>query len=371
METSTRFVVRPHRPEAPGTEVLVGPGTRGQLARELALRFAGRPVAVVADRGVLVGWRGFVDGLAPFTVLEVPAGEPAKQPAVLVEVLRALARAELPRRGLVLAFGGGATGDLAGLAAALWHRGVELVQVPTSLLAMVDAALGGKCAVNLPEGKNLAGVFWEARLVVVDPELLATLPMLEFRAGLGEVAKYALGFSTELLDLCERRHDLGPLSDPVDLAAIVARCLRIKAAIVEEDPLETRGRRALLNLGHTTAHALEAWAAAKGGTIPHGLAVAFGLRVALHAARARGRVDDAAHERALMLCDSWRLPAGWAELAPGLPRPGVDDLVPLLRRDKKRDDDSLRVVLPKALGACETDRLPTGQWAGWIGELLG
>ncbi len=217
--------------------------------------------------------------------LPVPAGEEAKTLQVYEALLHQLATQEAHRDDLVVALGGGAVGDVAGFVASTYMRGVPFVQVPTTLLAQVDAAIGGKTAVNLPEGKNLAGTFFQPRVVIADVGTLATLPERDFRSGLAEVAKYGLTLDAELLELLER--DPAPVvaRDPATLEWIVTRCVAAKASTVAEDEHDS-GRRLILNYGHTIGHALERLEAFAGRS--HGEAVAVGMMFAARLAEARG-----------------------------------------------------------------------------------
>ena len=228
----------------------------------------------------------------------------------------------LNRNDVVIGVGGGMVTDVAGFAAASWHRGTPVVHVSTTLLGMVDAAIGGKTGVNLAEGKNLVGAFWQPSGVLCDLDLLDTLPEREMRCGLGEMAKYHFLTGDDLLAM--------------DLEERVARCVEIKASIVAEDEREG-GRRALLNYGHTLAHALEI---ATGHALAHGEAVAIGLVYAAVLARTLGRIDDARVEvhRAVVGGEyglEMRPPAGL----------GADELVSLMYRDKKALDGGLTFVL--------------------------
>jgi len=350
-----RFQTRPDRPEEPGTEILIGTGARNALEKELARAFPEAPFALLVDEQVLTSWRSWVDRIEtePLTLLALPAGEEAKTTESWVYNQRALVRAGLPRRGFLVGIGGGATGDLCAFAAATYHRGIGVALMPTSLLAMVDAALGGKCGLNLPEGKNLVGAFHDARLLIVDPTFLSTLPPEEFRSGLGEVLKYALGFSTDLFELLEKHTDLDPDSDPELLTAIVGRCLKIKASVVESDPKETKGARILLNLGHTTAHALETLAAQQDLLLPHGIAVSLGLRVALDEASSRKLISDRDRDRCLHLLERFGMPQRPTDVLPDLPIPETGQLSQLIARDKKRGAAEVRVILPTTRGSCE------------------
>ena len=276
----------------------------------------------------------------------VGAGEQAKTLATVEQICRALARWGLTRRDCVVAVGGGVVTDTAGFAAASYHRGVAVVHVPTTLLGMVDAAIGGKTGVNLPEGKNLVGAFWQPSAVVCDLESLATLPERERRSGMGEMAKYAFLGVDDL--------------DAMDLEEAVAACVRCKADIVAGDEREVPGARdgrALLNYGHTLAHALEVDGAFD---LRHGEAVAIGLVFASRLAERLGRIgpDRVAEHR--------RIVAGY-DLPADLPA-GADiaNLVALMTRDKKAID-GLTFVLDGAQGL----EVVTGVPADVVAEVLG
>lgn len=276
-------------------------------------------------------------------------GEASKTMGHLEAVLRALARQELGRTGLLLVAGGGSLGDLGGLAAALYCRGIEFVLVPTTLLAMVDSSVGGKTAVDLPEGKNLVGAIHPASAVVIDLAFLSTLPEAEFRSGLGEVVKVAIGLSAELFSLLEAQATAVHARDPAILGDVVRLALAAKIRVVEAD-LHERGRRRLLNLGHTLAHALEAHS---GFSLPHGVAVARGLHFALDLAARRQTIApaDAARARALLLRYGFAAD----------PLPPSDALAPFVRRDKKAAGDGIHFVLPTGIGRAETVHLGTDE----------
>ena len=303
-------------------DVLVGDGVRHELARVIAssVPSARRAVVVTQER---IGVE--VDPGLPFEVVTVPDGESAKSLAHLEELCRRFARSGLSRSDVVVAVGGGVVTDLAGFAAASFHRGTAYVNVATSLLAQVDAAIGGKTGVNLPEGKNLVGAFWQPSAVLCDTATLASLPPREWASGRGEVAKYALlGIDTPLG---------GPPSADLATDEQVARCAAVKAAVVASDEREG-DRRMLLNYGHTLAHALEASAFDDAATdLRHGEAVAVGLVFAALLGRRLGRIDDAAvaHHRSVV---------GAYDLSTALP-PGRDpeQLLGFMGRDKKAQGD--------------------------------
>lgn len=332
---SAAFRFRP----TPGslTEVVVGSGTLASLGERLPRIAAGRWF-VVSSRAVLARHGALLPALDTEPLL-VPDGEGAKSWKVLGGLLSALVKRGLKRDGGVVALGGGTVGDVAGLAASLALRGVPVVQVPTTLLAASDSALGGKTAVDLPEGKNLAGTIHHPRLVLVDTDLLATLPPRAVRAGLAEVVKSAMldaGFHRAMARL------EGPLAagDAEALAEAVLRSLRLKARIVASDPDERLGRRTVLNLGHTVAHALET---ATGHRLWHGEAVSWGLLAALRLSREKAGLS-AASERLLS--------ARVVRLAPPPPlRSGLAGRLPaLMARDKKADGRGLSAVLLAAPG---------------------
>ena len=294
--------------------VLVGAGARHQLGsilQESTQTAAAQRAAIVTQPGIGVD----VDPGIGFEVFEIPDGEQAKELVTVGELCSGFARFGLTRRDVVVGVGGGVVTDVAGFAAAVYHRGVAVVHVATTLLGQIDAAVGGKTGVNLDEGKNLVGAFWQPAAVLCDTEVLDSLPERELRAGFGELAKYH--FLSSHSDL-----------DALELDDRVAACVAIKAGVVASDETEG-GRRALLNYGHTLAHALEI--EGRFG-LRHGEAVAIGLRYAAEVARLLGRIDDdrvAEHERVLDAYGlSWKLPADI----------DVDEIIELFGRDKKATD---------------------------------
>ena len=256
-----------------GSEVFIGPG----ILREVPALVPG------GDRACIVGDEITAPLFAPLLApgegaYLLPRGEGAKTLPQVQALYDHFARSSVDRATPVAALGGGTVGDCAGFAAATWMRGVPLIQCPTTLLAMVDSAIGGKTGVNLPQGKNLVGAFHHPIAVVADVGCLQTLPAEEFRQGLAEAVKYALGEDQTLLGELEELRPPILARDPAALARLVERCVRLKLAVVAEDGDETRGIRDRLNLGHTVGHALEA---ASGFRWKHGDAVATGLAVAL------------------------------------------------------------------------------------------
>jgi 5-deoxy-5-amino-3-dehydroquinate synthase len=288
-------------------DVIVGEGAISELAT--LLPSSARRVAVVTQDAI------------PMTVslpdrdvetYVIGTGEAAKSLTTIETLTRGFARQGLTRSDVIVGVGGGMVTDVAGFAAATWHRGTPVVHVSTTLLGMVDAAIGGKTGVNLPEGKNLVGAFWQPSGVICDLAALASLPERETRCGLGEMSKYHFLTGDDLLSM--------PLDERI------ARCIEIKAGVVACDEREG-GRRALLNYGHTLAHALEI---ATGHDLAHGEAVAVGLVFAAELARELGRIDEERVE------EHRRIVAGEYGLRVTPPgRLDVDDLMVLMARDKK------------------------------------
>ncbi len=307
-------------------EAVVGSGAVAELRSLLPERAA--RVAVVTQPGIPARFTELSD-LADgreVRVFEIGEGEPAKTLSTIEHLTRGFARLGLTRHDVVVGVGGGMVTDVAGVAAATWHRGIPVVHVATTLLGMVDAAIGGKTAVNLPEGKNLVGAFWQPSGVICDLDALDTLPERELRCGRGEMAKYHFLTGDDLLAM--------------DLDERIARCIEIKAEIVASDEREG-GRRALLNYGHTLAHAIEI---ATEHRIAHGEAVAIGLIYAAELAVELGRVDAGrVDEHLAVVAGEYGLevrpPAG----------PDADRLLELMRRDKKALD-GLTFVLDGADG---------------------
>ncbi len=286
---------------------------------------------------------------AALGVTIVPGGEASKTPARLVALCSAMVRAGLDRSGTLVVMGGGAVLDLGGLCAALHLRGVPLIQVPTTLLSAVDACLGGKCAVDLPEGRNLMGAFHFAEKLLVDPLFLRTLPPSEFSSGLGEVAKYGLGFSVELGEWLLGLPPLEISTSPDLLEGLIKRCLGIKSEIVTKDPWEREGLRRTLNLGHSLAHALEAFAGP--GELGHGYAVGLGLRAELRA----GKLPLAERRRGEDLLDRLGQPSSLAEVFVKIPE--VNDLKTFFLRDKKMEGAWIHEPRIQTLGVCSMDKV--------------
>ena len=276
--------------------------------------------------------------------LVLPAGEDHKNLEAASRVLDALAQLGATRDGCVLALGGGVVGDIAGFAAACWMRGIDLMQFPTTLLAMVDSSVGGKTGVDHPAGKNLIGAFHQPRAVVADLDTLATLPDRELRAGLAEVVKTACIGDAGFFEWLEARVDALLARDADALTHATACCCRFKAGVVERDEREA-GERALLNFGHTFGHALETETGY--GTLLHGEAVAIGMILAARLSARLGMADPADAERLRALLQRIGLPT---ELPPGL---AADALLARMQLDKKNRAGTLRLILWHGIGRAE------------------
>lgn len=328
-------------------EIRFGPDLSAAIRAEVdRLVGAGRRVAIITDRSVQAAVGSAMSamfGSAP--VMVVDAGEGSKSVAGLAAAWDFLAREKLDRGGTVFALGGGVIGDLAGFASASYLRGVEYIQVPTTLLAMVDSSVGGKTGINIAAGKNLVGAFHQPRAVFISTHLLRTLPPREFAAGMAEVIKYGLLSDAELFAQLERQP---VLAGDERLAAIIRRCCAIKAGIVEADERETAkdGGRALLNLGHTFGHAIENIAGY--GTYLHGEAVAIGLAAAARLSQHLGYIGGADVDRIDRVLAAHRLPT---RLSAPLTYP---ELHAAMTRDKKVRAGGLRFVVMKRLGEAAT-----------------
>ncbi|MGV6494273.1 3-dehydroquinate synthase [Stenotrophomonas rhizophila] len=333
----------------------IGPGLLGQGAL-LAQHVRGRHVLLLSDSSVaplyLAGVKSALLAARPdlrVGELVLPAGEASKTLANFGAAITALAALGATRDACVLALGGGVVGDLAGFAAACWMRGVDCIQLPTSLLAMVDSSVGGKTAVDIPEGKNLVGAFHPPRAVIADTAALRTLPPRELRAGLAEVIKYgAIGDPLFFQWLQAERAAL-LAGDDAALAQAIARSCEHKADIVARDPLE-KGERALLNLGHTFGHAIETeqgYGAPGNDNLNHGEAVAVGMVLAARLSAQLGMSSEADTAQLRDLLLHYELPVA---IPAGL---AAEALLARMRLDKKNVAGRLRLVLWRGIGRAE------------------
>jgi 3-dehydroquinate synthase len=324
----------------------VGPGllSAAELWRPL---LSGQQVLVVSDDHVAALYlqqvRNGLDGIE-HACLVLPPGEEQKTLARFTEAIDALAHLRANRDATVIALGGGVIGDLAGFAAACWMRGIACVQMPTTLLAMVDSSVGGKTAVDLPQGKNLVGAFHQPRAVIADTDTLSSLPDRELRAGLAEVVKYGAIFDAGFLDWLSDHAEALMSREPAALSEAILRSCRFKADVVARDETE-QGERALLNFGHTFGHALET----AGGydRFRHGEAVALGMLIAARLSSQLGRAPAEDADRLESLLRRFALPV---RLPPGF---DAATLLELMRLDKKSVSGRLRLVLWRGAGSAE------------------
>lgn len=280
--------------------------------------------------------------LAALQVL--PPGEQSKSFPILTAIYDALAGIEADRKTLVVALGGGVTGDVAGFAAATYNRGVPFVQVPTTLLAMVDSSVGGKVGINHAKGKNLIGAFHQPLGVLIDPDVLATLPDREYRGGLAEVVKYGVILDPGFFSFLETNIEAITRREPAALSHVIARSCRLKADVVEKDEYETTGLRAILNYGHTFGHAFEALAGY--GGLTHGEAVAIGMVCASRLAERRGLIGDDVTAQQVTLLQAFGLPTALPE---DVTFP-AEQVLSRMRLDKKSAGGRLRFILPTRIG---------------------
>ena len=330
-------------------DVVIGDGSLHAIGAELlnAGVKAGRKVLVVTNPDVAGPYADTVmsslrrQGFSA-EMLVIEAGEQQKKPETVARIHDAAFKARLERSSLMLALGGGVVGDMTGFAAATWLRGIGVVQVPTTLLAMVDAAIGGKTGVNHPGGKNLIGAFHQPSLVLVDQATLATLPIREFRAGMAEVVKYGILGDPNLFEELESCLDPSSPEGLGDerLTSILHRSAAAKARVVSADEREG-GLRAILNYGHTFGHVVETLCGY--GTWLHGEAVAIGMAAVGELALQRGEWSRREAERQSELIKRIGLPTAWPDL-------DIDRVLHTLEGDKKVLDGRLRFVMPTAIG---------------------
>jgi 3-dehydroquinate synthase len=332
-------------------DIIIGRGQLASLGQRLIALRPGCKAAIVSDETVVRHHLAATEsalaaaGIAATTVA-VPPGEGSKSFAMLERVCEALIAARIERADVVVALGGGVIGDLAGLAAALVRRGLDYVQVPTTLLAQVDSSVGGKTAIDSGHGKNLIGAFHQPALVVSDTALLDTLPPRQFRAGYAEIVKYGLIADAAFFAWLEANWRELFAGGAAREHAIAVSC-RMKAAIVARDERET-GERALLNLGHTFGHAFEA-AAGFSDRLLHGEAIALGMALAFAFSARRGLLPRSEAERVERHLDAAGLPVRLSSVPGGLP--GADRLMELIAQDKKVKRGKLTFILARGIGA--------------------
>lgn len=342
-----------------GYDVIVQPGILDGLGEIMKQQGLKGPVAVASDENVAKLYAQQVAASlqsAGYRVelVIIPAGEDFKTIETIQRLWAGFVKARLDRGSTVLALGGGVTGDLTGFAAATFLRGVSWVNVPTTLLSMVDSSLGGKTGFDLPQGKNLVGAFHPPRLVAADPMVLKSLPVRELRGGLAETIKHGVIDDPALFDLCER----GEQAAAADLDALVRRAMAVKVKVIEVDPYE-KGIRQALNLGHTVGHGVEL---ASGFSLSHGESVAIGMAVEARLAEMLGVAEPGLAER---LCGAIRALNLPVEIPAGLSRERVVDA---MQMDKKRAAGKVRFALPEQVGTVRVG-VEIEDWQSKIFEL--
>lgn len=321
-------------------EIKICAGILSQIGIEAAALGKASKVCIVSDSNVfpLYGQKvterlqeaGFTVGSYVF-----PAGEQHKNAETFLSLLNELASMQLTRTDLIVALGGGVVGDLAGFAAACYLRGIRFIQVPTTLLAAVDSSVGGKTAIDLAAGKNLAGAFWQPSLVLCDTDTLNTLPQEIFRDGCAEVIKYAILYDPALFK------ELMLSALDFDRESVIARCVEWKRDVVMEDEFDT-GSRMKLNLGHTIGHGVEA---RSGFAISHGQGVSIGMAIVARSASVSGMCSDVCCKEILEILDRFQLPVETNYSA--------EELYHYTLSDKKRSGGSIRLIIPREIGCCE------------------
>lgn len=330
-------------------DVVVGRGLLARAGERIAPLAKGRTVIVSDETVAAIHGQALSASLEAAGVrtqtITVPAGEASKSFAQLERVLDRLLEIGLDRKDVVVALGGGVVGDLAGLAAALYMRGIDFVQVPTTLLAQVDSSVGGKTAIDTPRGKNLVGAFHQPRLVLADIDVLATLPDKQLRSGWAEVLKHGLICDAAFFDWLAGDGAGGARGDPAALERAVVRSVEIKSAVVSEDEKEA-GRRALLNLGHTFGHAVEAELGFEKAALAHGEAVALGCCLAFRYSAREGLCPEADARRVEAVIAAAGLPTRLDQAGTF----DADRLLALMAGDKKAEGGALTLILARGIG---------------------
>lgn len=333
--------------------VKIGAGLLKSIGEEAAALGKAEKICIVSDSNVFPLYGKLVTERLEQSGFQVnhfvfPAGEHMKNAGTFLSLLNHLAVMGLTRTDLMIALGGGVVGDLAGFAAACYMRGIRYIQVPTTLLAAVDSSVGGKTAIDLDAGKNLAGAFWQPSLVLCDTDTLRTLPEEFFRDGCAEVIKYAILYDPDLFS------ELEQTGFHFDREAVIARCIALKRNVVMNDEFDT-GCRMKLNLGHTVGHGVEA---RSNYSVSHGHAVSIGMAIVSKAASQQGLCSTDCCQQILELLKSFRLPTETQYSA--------DDLYTYALSDKKRCGDSIQLIIPREIGCCEIHPMPIPQLKSFI-----
>ena len=326
-------------------QVLIGEGLLSEINAYIAQIAAPCKCAIISDSNVwpLYGQTvatSMISGGYEVVNYVFPAGEASKNSQTYLSILDFLADNEITRSDIILALGGGVVGDMAGFTAATFLRGIRYVQVPTTLLAMVDSSVGGKTAIDLPAGKNLVGAFYQPSLVVCDTAVLQTLPQSIFKDGCAEVIKYGVLFDAELFRSLEE-HTLD-----FDKKAIVTRCVELKRDVVAKDEFDT-GLRQKLNLGHTIGHSIEKQS---NFSVSHGQAVAAGMAIISRSAAAMGICASETADRICSLISAFGLPVNTEYNA--------EQLLHTMLSDKKRSGQWISLIIPQTIGSCMIQKTP-------------
>ncbi len=326
-------------------DVVIGKGVLSSLGEKCVSLFGKSKAVIVTDSNVAPLWLGkaksSLENAGIGTVEFVfPAGEESKSAKTLCELIEFMAECNLTRSDFAVALGGGVTGDMTGLAASLYLRGIDFVQVPTTLLAAVDSSVGGKTAVNLSSGKNLMGAFCQPSLVLCDTDTLSTLPEEEFANGMAEIIKYGVIFDKDLFDKAKS----GDVKS--DIEDIIARCVELKRDVVAKDEFDN-GERQLLNFGHTMAHSIEK---CSNFEIPHGSAVAIGMVIASRAAYALGWSKEDCTAAIIEANKNNNLPCECGYSPESLAKAALSD--------KKRSGGTINFVVPEVMGKCVLKKIP-------------
>jgi len=331
-------------------DIAIGSGTLATLPEFLAERTSSSHAVIITDSNVD---ELYADGVADqltdagldVHLLTVDAGEASKNADCLIDLWETMLAEGSDRQSMVIAVGGGVVGDLAGFVAATFARGVPFVQIPTSLLAQVDSSVGGKVGINLPEAKNIVGAFWQPVGVLIDVNVLNTLPAVEFAAGMAEVVKYGVIMDEEFFAYLEANVDAINARDTKTLEYIIERSCQLKANVVEADEREESGRRAILNYGHTFGHAFEAVTGYE--QLLHGEGVSIGMICASRLAESMGMLDAGCTARQIDLLTKLKLPTE-------PPATDIEETYRLMWHDKKVSDGKIRFVLPTRIGEVKT-----------------
>ena len=334
-------------------DVIIGSDLQSQLGTYAAKLTPPNKVALISDSNV---WPLYGEQASEnlrkqgFCVCNFifPAGEQSKNGTTYLQILNFLAENQLTRTDLLIALGGGVVGDIAGFAAATYLRGISYIQVPTTLLSMVDSSVGGKTAIDLPSGKNLAGAFYQPSLVLCDISVLDTLPTSIFRDGCAEVIKYAILFDAQLYAHLEAN------GLNFDREAVISRCIELKRNVVASDEFD-RGDRQRLNLGHTIGHGVEA---DSNFVISHGQAVAIGLAIVTRAAAKSAICSKATADNILSILNQFDLPTNTTT--------DIETLYSCALSDKKRTGNTVNLILPERIGYCRIQKTPIEELTSFI-----